>query len=150
MDQRLTFITLGVKDLPMMKTWYQEKFGWTPFKDEAGICFFSLAVGLPESGQSANAMQQGVILALFPAEELAEDVGVEQDGSGFKRFSISINFNSKQELDELAEDLRAKGVRIVRPPENVFWGGYRGYIADPEDNYWELAYNPFLKEEMMK
>jgi hypothetical protein len=33
----------------------------------------------------------------------------------------------------------------VRTPERVFWGGYRGYIADPEDNYWELAYNPFIR-----
>ncbi len=131
MDQRLNFITLGVHDLHNMKTWYKEKFGWTPFTDEEGICFFQL---------------NGIILGLYPAHELAEDVGVPEDGSGFKRFTLAMNFKSIEEVDQVTNDLRAKGVRIVRPPEKVFWGGYRGYIADPEDNYWELAWNPFLNE----
>ena len=129
MEQRLTFITFGVKDLQAMSQWYQQKFGWTPFKDEDGICFFQL---------------NGLILGLYPAHELAEDVGVPEDGSGFKRFTLAINFKSMEEVDQVTNDLRSKGVRIVREPENVFWGGYRGYIADPEDNYWELAFNPFL------
>jgi len=35
-------------------------------------------------------------------------------------------------------------VRIVKQPEEVIWGGYSGYIADPDDNLWEIAFNPFL------
>lgn len=133
MKQRLTLLTLGVHDFPAMKTWYKEKFGWTPFQENEGIIFFRLA--------------GGTALSLFAANELAEDVSVPQDGKGFKRFTLAINFRSEQEVDQATEDLRAKGVRIVREPEKVFWGGYRGYIADPEDNYWELAYNPQLLPE---
>jgi catechol 2,3-dioxygenase-like lactoylglutathione lyase family enzyme len=129
MEQRLSFITLGVQNLLTMVAWYREKFGWIPFKDEDGICFFQL---------------NGFVLGLYPVNELAEDAGVADDGSGFKRFSLSINFRSEKEVDEIAGELRAKGVRILREPEKVFWGGYRGYIADPEDNCWELAYNPYL------
>lgn len=132
MDQRLTFITLGVSDLPAMSAWYRENFGWNPFKDEDGICFFQL---------------NGIVLALYPAHELAEDIGIPEDGSGFKRFTCSINFRSEAEVDRVTKDLESKGVRIIRHPEKVFWGGYRGYIADPEDNYWELAWNPFLNIE---
>jgi hypothetical protein len=25
----------------------------------------------------------------------------------------------------------------------VFWGGYVGYFADPDNFLWEVAYNPF-------
>jgi len=133
MKQTLTLLTLGVRDFPAMKSWYKEKFGWTPFQENESIAFFRL------SG--------GTTFSLFPAGELADDIGVPNDGSGFKRFTLAINFRSEAEVDAAAEDLRAKGVRIVRAPEKVFWGGYRGYIADPEDNYWELAFNPYLLPE---
>ena len=132
MKQTLTLLTLGVHDFPDMKAWYIEKFGWTPFRENEGIVFFKL---------------NGVILSLYAAGELAEDVGVPQDGKGFKRFTLAINFHSEQEVDQAAEELRKRGVRIIREPERVFWGGYRGYIADPEDNYWELAYNPYMLPE---
>jgi uncharacterized protein len=26
----------------------------------------------------------------------------------------------------------------------VFWGGYSGYVADPDGHLWEIAYNPFF------
>ena len=130
MEQRLNFVTIGVKDLGEMKTWYIEKFGWTPLKDTGGIVFFKL---------------NGLLLGLFPADELADDIGVPQDGKGFKRFTLAINFNSQEEVDNIFETLRKKEVKIVKEPAKVFWGGYSGYIADPENNYWELAHNPFLE-----
>ena len=129
MDQRLNFITLGVANLPVMRAFYIDKFGWTPMQDDEGIVFFRL---------------NGMVLALYPSRELAEDIGTSGGGAGFKRFSLSVNFNSIEEVDLAYQRLIEKGVRSVRPPEKVFWGGYRGYIADPEDNFWELAYNPFL------
>ena len=43
------------------------------------------------------------------------------------------------------DDLEKKGVKIIKRPGKVFWGGYSGYIADVEDNYWEIAFNPFLE-----
>lgn len=133
MKQTLTLLTLGVEDFPAMKSWYKEKFGWTPFQENENIVFFKLA--------------GGTVLSLFPANELAEDAGVPQDGKGFKRFTLAINFRSEQAVNQATEDLRKKGVKVIREPEKVFWGGYRGYIADPEDNYWELAYNPHLLPE---
>ncbi len=129
MKQFLTFLTIGVNDLEKMKTFYTEKFGWTPLKDSDGIVFFKL---------------NGIILGLFPKEELAEDIGIPEDGTGFKRVAFASNYNSEDEVDRAFEELRKKEVKIIREPEKVFWGGYRGYIADIENNYWEIAYNPFL------
>ena len=129
MEQRLSFITLGVHDFDAMKHWYIHTFGWQPVKDDQGICFFKL---------------NGIILALYPADELAADIGIPQDGSGFRRFSLSMNFHSEDAVREAMQTLQSRGARIILNAEPVFWGGFRGYIADPEDNYWELAYNPFM------
>ena len=130
MKQQISFLTIGVNDLGKMKNFYKEKFEWTTIKDSDGIAFFKL---------------NGFILGLFPVNELAEDAGVPQDGQGFKRFALAINFNSEEEVNKAFDELRHKGVKIIKEPEKVFWGGYRGYIADIEDNYWEFAYNPFLE-----
>ena len=32
----------------------------------------------------------------------------------------------------------------MKQPEEVFWGGYGGYIADPDENLCEIAFNPNL------
>ncbi|HEX5169528.1 MAG TPA: VOC family protein [Cyclobacteriaceae bacterium] len=130
MKQLLTFLTIGVNDLDKMKNWYIQKFGWKPMKDESGIVFFKL---------------NGFILALFPADELAKDIGVTPEGRGFKKFTLAINYHSEAEVDEAVASLKKKGVSVVKEPQKVFWGGYHAYIADPEDNYWELAFNPFLR-----
>jgi uncharacterized protein len=129
MKQKLHFITLGVKDLNNMKLFYQSAFGWKVMKDSDGIVFFKL-----------NAF----ILGLYPVGELASDIGVESTEKGFRGISMSINFHSENEVDEAFQDVVLKGAISVRKPERVFWGGYRGYVADVEGNFWELAYNPFL------
>ena len=65
-------------------------------------------------------------------------------GSGFKAFTLAYVTRSKEEVDTIFADLETKGVKIVKAPEEVFWGGYSGYIADPDENLWEIAYNPYL------
>ena len=130
MDQRLNFITLGVSNLPVMRAFYMEKFGWKPMQDDEGIVFFRL---------------NGLVLALYPFHELAEDIGTSVLGDGFKRFSLSINFDSVESVDRAYRQLVESGVQSVRAPEKVFWGGYSGYVADPEGNYWEIAFNPMAR-----
>jgi uncharacterized protein len=131
MEQRLTIITLGVKNLQRSRDFYLNVFGWKPTESSTeGIVFFQL---------------NGIQLALFPQESLADDAGVEPDGHGFRRYSLAHNVSSDKEVDELIAKLESNGARVVKQPEKVFWGGYSGYIADPDDNLWEIASNPFLK-----
>lgn len=130
MKQRLSFVTIGTKNLESMKQWYNHIFGWEPMKDSDGIVFYKL---------------NGFIFGLYPENELAEDINIKNDGKGFKRMSFAINLNSEKEVDTLFNEFKKKGVDIIRKPEKVFWGGYRGYISDPEKNYWEFAYNPYLE-----
>ena len=85
-------------------------------------------------------------LGLFSLEALAADAGVNLQGpsNSFKGFTLAYNVKSTEEVDQLFTDLALKGVRIIKHPEQVFWGGYSGYIADPDDNLWEIAFNPFI------
>jgi predicted enzyme related to lactoylglutathione lyase len=130
MEQRISFITIGAKDMGKLKQFYIEKFKWTPIKDDNGIVFFKM---------------NGFILALFPADELAKDAGVAQDGTGFKRFALAINYKSESAVDAQFEALRNRGVTVIKIPKKTSWGGYSGYVADAEGNLWEIAYNPFLE-----
>jgi uncharacterized protein len=130
MEQRITLITLGVKNLQRSRDFYLNVFGWQPLEStNESIVFFQL---------------NGIQLALFPQESLADDAGVEADGKGFRGFSLAYNVGSEKEVNELVAALEDKGARVLKRPEKVFWGGYSSYIADPDDNLWEIAFNPFM------
>ena len=130
MDQRLTIIGLGVSNLQISTRFYEEKFGWkkTQSSNES-ISFFQL---------------NGILLSIYPKEKLAEDATVDHHGEGFKAFTLAYNTRSKEEVDELIDSLESKGVKIVKRPQEVFWGGYSSYVADLDDNLWEIAFNPYL------
>lgn len=130
MEQRLTIVGLGVDNLQTASDFYENKFGWKKTKSSnENIVFFQM---------------NGILLSLYPREKLAEDATVNPEGSGFKGFTLAYNTRTKEEVDALIETLENKGVKIVKCPEEVFWGGYSGYVADMDNNLWEIAFNPFL------
>ncbi len=130
MEQRITFITLGVDDLPLSTEFYENKLGWKRSQNSTeNIVFFEL---------------NGIHLSLYNRKALAEDATVNDEGSGFKGFTLAHNVGSEKAVDELINDLRNKGVNIVKEPQKVFWGGYSSYFADPDGNLWEVAFNPYL------
>lgn len=133
MEQRMTFITLGVEDLIQSIDFYENKFGWKRSElSNESIIFYDL---------------NGTHLALYDREELAKDVNVDPLGNGFRSFTMAYNTRSEKEVDDLIENLRKQGVQIIKEPQKVFWGGYSSYIADPDGNLWEIAFNPYLKIE---
>ena len=130
MNQHLHIVTLGVRDLEASKKFYAETLGWKlSAASNEGIAFFQTS---------------GDVLALFPREELAKDAMTDPQGSGFAGFTLAHNARSEAEVDEIIADLRSKGVKIVKEPQKVFWGGYSSYFADPDEFLWEVAYNPFF------
>jgi uncharacterized glyoxalase superfamily protein PhnB len=129
-EQRLTLITLGVADVSRATAFYEQKFGWKKMlssNDE--ITFFVL---------------NGIMLSLFKRESLAEDATISPEGTGFRGFSLAWNARSEAEVDAVVQELKNKGVTVVKEPQKVFWGGYSGYVADVDGNLWEIAFNPFL------
>ncbi|MGV3538750.1 MAG: VOC family protein [Rufibacter sp.] len=130
LEPRITLITLGVQDVAAATAFYEDVFGWTRASaSQEGITFFQL---------------NGLQLALFGKEALAEDAHLPAQGSGFKGFSLAHNLRSEAEVDALFQYLASKGVALTKQPEKVFWGGYSGYFSDPDGHLWEVAYNPYL------
>ncbi|MEX1037059.1 MAG: VOC family protein [Sneathiella sp.] len=127
MDQRISLITLGVKDLAR-STQFFEALGWKrSVKDAPGVSFFQCG---------------SIAFGLFLREELAKDAGVSTTGSGFEGFSIAYNARSKAEVDEVLAEVSSLGAEVIKPAEEVFWGGYSGYFRDLDGHLWEVAWNP--------
>lgn len=129
MEQRISFITLGVEDLGKSSGFYEKVLGWNRSEmSNEHIIFFQL---------------NGILLSLYEKDKLAEDATVDNAGSGFKGFTLSYLTKSEKEVDEIIEKLRNQHVIIVKEPQKVFWGGYSSYISDPDGYLWEIAFNPY-------
>jgi hypothetical protein len=132
MEPRISMITLGVTDLARSRTFYKDGLGLPEHSaSNEGVAFFEL---------------RGTWLGLYPREALAEDAKVPNEGSGFGGFSLAHNRPSKDAVDATLNEAVAAGGRLVKPAEDVFWGGYSGYFADPDGFLWEVAWNPFMPQ----
>jgi catechol 2,3-dioxygenase-like lactoylglutathione lyase family enzyme len=50
------------------------------------------------------------------------------------------------DVDAMYADLKAKGVRVLRPPTDQAWGLRTAYFTDPEGNFWEI-HQPVASEQ---
>ncbi len=136
MKPRISMITLGVDDMKRAVKFYEEGLGFPRMKmDEDDVAFFTL---------------NGTWLGLYGRKALAEDAQVPfdasgdgGDGRGFNSFALAHNLSSDEDVDEAFAHAVAAGAEPVKEPQKVFWGGYSGYIRDPDGHLWELAHNPF-------
>ena len=137
MKPKIGIITLGVTDLKRSLKFYRDGLGFPTheYKDDAGIVFFKL---------------EGTWLALYPLADLAKDLGEDVEKAGLNISSgpcpvtLAHNEKSKEEVDATVQLAVKAGAKLIKPPQDVFWGGYSGYFADPDGHLWEVAYNPFM------
>jgi len=54
---------------------------------------------------------------------------VSAQGGEFAGFSLGHNVHSKAEVDEVIRQAVAVGAEMVKPPQEVFWGGYSGCLV---------------------
>ena len=127
--QRVSLITVGAWNLPNLRSFYKG-LGWEETENS--------------SDQYAVFKTAGVLLSLFPIEELAKDAGVEsaQKAVGFRGVAFAINVDKPEEVDTTTEEVRKAGGIILREPSDAFWGGRTAYFSDPENNLCEIAWNP--------
>jgi uncharacterized protein len=126
MDQRLSLVTLGVRDLKNARAFY-EALGWTTgAKAEDDVVFFQAG---------------GIVVALWDRALLAEDSAVEDSG-GWGGVTLAYNVRSPEEVDAVIEEARRAGAKIGREPAETFWGGYSAVFLDPDGHPWEIAHNP--------
>jgi hypothetical protein len=130
MEQRLSMITLGVTDLKRSVSFYEEVIGWNAAPGPSEIAFFDLG---------------GLVFSLYPYDDMAKDIGTSAETQGDvtrRSFALAHNARSRDEVDSIFSALKSRGATILKEPEEVFWGGYSGYFADPDGHAWEVAYNP--------
>lgn len=115
-----------MRNLLRLRSFY-ERLGWPLVIEDGELVAFEL---------------KGAVLALFPVDKLAADGGERPElGQGGIRFTLGIMVNEPAEVDELGELVRAAGGRITKEPIDAeFFEGRSAYFADPEGNYWEIAW----------
>lgn len=128
MDQRISFITLAVRDLVAAHRFYAEGLGWEPCFNQPG------EVVMFEVGEK-------LIFSLWDVDAFAAEVG-EAPGSGVPPVTISHNLPTPEVVDEVLEQARAAGAARVIDAVQRDWGGYSGYFVDPEGFRWEICFNP--------
>jgi catechol 2,3-dioxygenase-like lactoylglutathione lyase family enzyme len=131
MEPRISIVTLGVADLERSVKFYRDGLNLPlVHEDVSDIAFFDMG---------------GVLLALYPRDLLAEDATVPVEGSGFSGVTLAHNVRAKTEVAPLLVQAEAAGATIIKPAQDVFWGGHSGYFADPDGHLWEVAWNPYFK-----
>jgi catechol 2,3-dioxygenase-like lactoylglutathione lyase family enzyme len=125
--QRVTLITLGVADLARSRTFYKA-LGWHPHSETESVSFFQL---------------QGAALGLYALAKLADDMDRPVSELGTGAMTVGQNFANEEAVDAAFNLAVQAGATVIKRPQAVFWGGYSGYFADPDDHIWELAMNPY-------
>lgn len=125
MKQRVSLITLGVRDIDRARAFY-EALGWSGQSPDGEVVFFQAG---------------GMIVALWSRSMLAED-STMQDSGGWGGVTLAHNVGSPAEVDNVLAQAEAAGATIGRPGAPTPWGGYSGIFIDPEGHPWEVAHNP--------
>lgn len=125
---RLSMITLGTRDLPRLRAFYQ-RLGWAE---------------VPGSGDGwAAYVLGGAALALFPIDALAEEAAATSPApGGWSGVTLACNVDGPERVDAAVAAAAQAGAVVVAPPSDRPWGGRSGYVADPEGNRWEIAWAP--------
>jgi hypothetical protein len=124
---RLNVITLGVRDLQRQRDFYRA-LGWEVAIEAEDFCAFKLG---------------GLFLGLFPWDKLAADGQTRPapQTDGIRGFSLGINVERPEEVDEIVAEVERVGAVVTKPPgDPIEFEGRNAYFADPEENYWEVVY----------
>lgn len=126
MQQQISVITLGVSDLARSKRFYVDGFGWRPVFEVSEIVFYQM---------------NGLMLGTWLESALQED-SRQSHVAGPGRFSLAHNVLSAADVQPTLDRLVQCGGRLLRAADAPPYGGMRGYVADPDDHTWEIAWNP--------
>ena len=129
MQQQMSVVTLGVRDLEASKAFYAQGFGWAPVFENGEVAFYQM---------------NGFVLGTWLQGKLAEDM--QRSGNALKGFfALAHNVACEAEVQILIDRLAAHGGRALRRGDAPPHGGFRGYVEDPDGHAWEIAFNPAWK-----
>jgi uncharacterized protein len=136
MKPRISVITLGVDNLERAVEFYRDGLG-LPTEGIVGKEFDHGAVAFFD-------LQSEMKLAVWAHDDLAYDTGLPKIAPCPAGFTIGHNVIRRDEVDEVMEQARKAGARILKAAQNTFWGGYAGYFQDPDGHVWEIVWNPAI------
>jgi predicted lactoylglutathione lyase len=128
-DQRISFLTLAVRDLGASRRFYVDGLGWTPDMEVEGDVVMIMT-------------GERLVLSLWDREHFQAEVGRIGETEGVPPFTIAHNVATEAEVDAVLDTARAAGADPVHNAVRREWGGYTGYFADPDGYRWEIATNP--------
>jgi catechol 2,3-dioxygenase-like lactoylglutathione lyase family enzyme len=117
MEQRISLVTLGVRDLARARAFY-EALGWS------------------------GAQQPDDEIAFFQAGGMVFGLWTALGGHGAPGIELAQNVRSPEEVDAVLAEAKRAGGTITRQSGRADWGGYTGAFADPDGYVWEVAHNP--------
>jgi len=129
MDQRISFVTLAVRDLDATRRFYVDGLGWAPAMFVAGEVLMFRA-------------GEHLVLSLWAEQSFEAEVGPIARGVGVMPLTLAHNVATREEVDEVLATARAAGADPVSDAQDRDWGGYTGYFGDPDGFRWEVAWNP--------
>ena len=127
MEQRISLVTLGVRDLARSQAFYAS-LGWQGQEVQDTVFFQAL----------------GQAVVLWDRARLAADSGVEDDGATFSGVVLAHNVRGRHEVDDVLVRAAGAGGTVTRAAADTFYGGYAGCFRDPDSHVWEVAWNPEL------
>lgn len=130
LPQRLNFVTLGARSVRTLRAFYRS-WGW--HENDGG------------SDDYASFTAGSVAIALYPIDRLREEAAPSSDlppSGAWNGVTLAMNFAQRSDVDTAVDEAVSVGAQLVAPPMDREWGGYSGYVADPEGHRWELAWAP--------
>lgn len=129
MDQRISFVTLAVRDLDASRAFYIDGLGWRAALDVPGEVLM-IQVG------------EHVVLSLWAEPGFEAEVGPVRRGPGLAPITLAHNVRTREEVDAVLDVARRAGADPVTEAVERDWGGCTGYFGDPDGYRWEIAFNP--------
>jgi uncharacterized protein len=126
MQPQMSCIALGIAELARSRRFYGEGFGWKPAFESNEIIFYQL---------------NGFVLGTWLTTALESDMqrpGLARPGA----FALAHNVATRDDVQPVLDRLVLYGGRLLRNADAPPHGGFRGYVADPDDHAWEIAWNP--------
>ena len=126
MQQQISVVTLGVADLSRSRRFYRQGFEWTPVFENEEIVFYQM---------------NGFVLGTWLESALARDShreGLRRPGA----FALAHNLLRREDVESAIARLLQFGGRLLKSPVEPPHGGFAGYVTDPDDHAWEIAWNP--------
>ncbi len=123
-EPRISLITLAVADLGASRRFYVDGLGWEPFLEGGDVLMIRAGDRL--------------LLSLWTRAGFTAEVGEPMTG-GIAPLTLAHNLASAAEVDRVIEAMVAAGGALGEAGTRREWGGYSGYVLDPDGYRWEIA-----------